>query len=109
MILEINGLNDCEYCWYTSMPPSTHSCPSALPSRGFSLKCQRGRHAIKHAAVHVTWSSFVFCVQLPLLEMDGLTMTQSGAVVRYIGSKAGMMGSTPEETLRINEVCEVNV
>ncbi|XP_046572515.1 glutathione S-transferase A4-like [Haliotis rubra] len=44
--------------------------------------------------------------QVPMLEIDGLRLVQTGAIVRYIADKEGLLGSSHEETARINELFE---
>mgnify|MGYP006113700665 CR=1 FL=1 len=36
-------------------------------------------------------------MQFPVLEIDGLKLTQSAAIARYVANKHGFMGKTPEE------------
>ena len=36
-------------------------------------------------------------MQFPVLEIDGLKLTQSRAIARYVANKHGFMGKTPEE------------
>jgi len=38
--------------------------------------------------------------QLPLLEINGMNLVQSGAIVRYLAHLGGLEPSTPEETVR---------
>ncbi|XP_067674415.1 glutathione S-transferase 3-like, partial [Haliotis asinina] len=45
-------------------------------------------------------------LQVPMLEIDGLRLVQTGAIVRYIAGKEGLLGSSPEETARINMLFE---
>ncbi len=42
----------------------------------------------------------LFFNQLPLLEMDGMNMVQSYAIVRYIAAKHNLNGKCPEEQYR---------
>ena len=42
--------------------------------------------------------------QLPLLEIDGLKIVQSGAIVRYIARKHGLDGVSAEEKMRADVV-----
>jgi len=42
--------------------------------------------------------------QIPLLRMDGMTMVQSGAIVRYLGRKYKFVGSTDQETFQIDQL-----
>lgn len=44
--------------------------------------------------------------QLPLLEVDGLVLYQSGAIMKYLGDLVGLSGSTPLENWHINAVYE---
>ncbi|XP_067674414.1 glutathione S-transferase 3-like [Haliotis asinina] len=44
--------------------------------------------------------------QVPMLEIDGLRLVQTGAIIRYIAGKEGLLGSSLEETARINELFE---
>jgi len=44
--------------------------------------------------------------QLPLLRIDGLKLVQSGAIVRYVARKAGLLGSNNSETARIEMIYE---
>ncbi|XP_071113664.1 glutathione S-transferase 3-like [Haliotis cracherodii] len=45
-------------------------------------------------------------LQVPMLEIDGLKLVQSGAIVRYLADKEGLLGSSLEETARINVMFE---
>ncbi|XP_067675776.1 glutathione S-transferase 3-like [Haliotis asinina] len=40
--------------------------------------------------------------QVPLLEIDGLELVQSGAIVRYVARKGGLYGDSNEETSKID-------
>ena len=42
--------------------------------------------------------------QLPLLEIDGLKIVQSGAIIRYIARKHGLEGGSAEEKMRADVV-----
>ena len=42
----------------------------------------------------------LFFAQLPLLELDGMTMNQSQAIVRYIAEKGGLMPQDPKLRFR---------
>ncbi len=42
--------------------------------------------------------------QLPLLEIDGLKIVQSGAIIRYIARKHGLDGGSAEEKMRADVV-----
>eukprot|EP00747_Dinoflagellata_sp_TGD_P080446 gnl/TRDRNA2_/TRDRNA2_160896_c0_seq4.p1 gnl/TRDRNA2_/TRDRNA2_160896_c0~~gnl/TRDRNA2_/TRDRNA2_160896_c0_seq4.p1 ORF type:complete len:253 (+),score=52.24 gnl/TRDRNA2_/TRDRNA2_160896_c0_seq4:50-760(+) len=44
--------------------------------------------------------------KVPYLEVDGVKFGQSKAIERYLARKFGMMGSTPEEELQIDGLCE---
>ena len=44
--------------------------------------------------------------QLPLLEIDGLKLTQSKACVRYLAEKYNMCGRTPEERVQSDMLAE---
>mmetsp|Transcript_37895 Transcript_37895/g.114460 ORF Transcript_37895/g.114460 Transcript_37895/m.114460 type:complete len:225 (-) Transcript_37895:100-774(-) len=44
--------------------------------------------------------------QLPLLEIDGLDLVQSQAMVRYVGRRGGMAGKTPAEEALVDMVCD---
>eukprot|EP00928_Gymnodinium_smaydae_P031754 TRINITY_DN23207_c0_g1_i1.p1 TRINITY_DN23207_c0_g1~~TRINITY_DN23207_c0_g1_i1.p1 ORF type:complete len:225 (+),score=47.13 TRINITY_DN23207_c0_g1_i1:49-723(+) len=44
--------------------------------------------------------------QLPLLEIDGLKLTQSQAMVRYVARRAGLTGKGPAEEALVDMVCE---
>lgn len=42
--------------------------------------------------------------QVPLLEIDGMSIVQSGAIVRYIGRKCGLDGGSAEEKVKVDVV-----
>ncbi|GFO11502.1 glutathione s-transferase alpha [Plakobranchus ocellatus] len=44
--------------------------------------------------------------QLPLLEIDGRNLVQSGAIVRYLGRKGGLCGKNEDETVQIDMLYE---
>eukprot|EP00656_Telonema_subtile_P026637 TRINITY_DN2861_c0_g1_i5.p1 TRINITY_DN2861_c0_g1~~TRINITY_DN2861_c0_g1_i5.p1 ORF type:complete len:222 (+),score=60.02 TRINITY_DN2861_c0_g1_i5:181-846(+) len=44
--------------------------------------------------------------QLPLLEIDGLNLVQSNAMVRYVSRRSGLDGSTPAEAALVDMICE---
>ena len=44
--------------------------------------------------------------QLPLLEIDGLQLTQSQAMVRYVAARGGISGATPAEVVLVDMVAE---
>eukprot|EP00656_Telonema_subtile_P026636 TRINITY_DN2861_c0_g1_i4.p1 TRINITY_DN2861_c0_g1~~TRINITY_DN2861_c0_g1_i4.p1 ORF type:complete len:244 (+),score=66.30 TRINITY_DN2861_c0_g1_i4:129-860(+) len=44
--------------------------------------------------------------QLPLLEIDGLNLVQSQAMVRYVSRRSGLDGSTPAEAALVDMICE---
>eukprot|EP00927_Polykrikos_kofoidii_P036093 TRINITY_DN3050_c0_g1_i1.p1 TRINITY_DN3050_c0_g1~~TRINITY_DN3050_c0_g1_i1.p1 ORF type:complete len:234 (+),score=33.98 TRINITY_DN3050_c0_g1_i1:63-764(+) len=44
--------------------------------------------------------------QLPLLEMNGLKLTQSQSMARYVARVNGLVGKTPEEEVMVDMVCE---
>lgn len=44
--------------------------------------------------------------QLPILEVDGLVLYQSGAIMKYLADLVGLSGSTPLENWHINAVYE---
>eukprot|EP00613_Pedinella_sp_CCMP2098_P018910 CAMPEP_0171760510 /NCGR_PEP_ID=MMETSP0991-20121206/47512_1 /TAXON_ID=483369 /ORGANISM="non described non described, Strain CCMP2098" /LENGTH=235 /DNA_ID=CAMNT_0012363613 /DNA_START=14 /DNA_END=721 /DNA_ORIENTATION=+ len=44
--------------------------------------------------------------QLPLLEIDGLQLVQSQAMVRYVAAKAGLAGESPTEVAFVDMVAE---
>ena len=48
----------------------------------------------------------LFFQQLPLLEIDGLKMVQSGAIVRYLARKHNMCGCSPSETYQCDMIAE---
>ncbi|XP_038044112.1 glutathione S-transferase A4-like [Patiria miniata] len=45
-------------------------------------------------------------MQVPLLEIDGLKLVQSGAIIRYLAHKHNMMGKTPEEQAMVDMLFE---
>eukprot|EP00388_Colpodella_angusta_P048824 GDKK01077491.1.p1 GENE.GDKK01077491.1~~GDKK01077491.1.p1 ORF type:complete len:204 (-),score=66.16 GDKK01077491.1:92-703(-) len=44
---------------------------------------------------------------LPVVEVDGVQHTQSAALARYFGRKAGLYGKTDEETLAIDQAMDI--
>jgi len=44
--------------------------------------------------------------QLPLLEIDGLRLVQSQAMVRYVAQRGGLWGRTPAESAMVDMVAE---
>ena len=44
--------------------------------------------------------------QMPLLQIDGLNLVQSQAIVRYVGRRAGLQGKTPQEEAEVDMVAE---
>lgn len=42
--------------------------------------------------------------QVPLLEIDGLNIVQSGAIVRYIGRKCNLDGGSVEQKMKVDVV-----
>jgi glutathione S-transferase len=42
--------------------------------------------------------------QLPLLQIDGLELVQSQAIVRYIAKRGNLIGSSAEEELKADMV-----
>eukprot|EP00401_Gymnodinium_catenatum_P056890 CAMPEP_0117596430 /NCGR_PEP_ID=MMETSP0784-20121206/74309_1 /TAXON_ID=39447 /ORGANISM="" /LENGTH=194 /DNA_ID=CAMNT_0005398713 /DNA_START=1 /DNA_END=582 /DNA_ORIENTATION=+ len=44
--------------------------------------------------------------QLPLLEIDGLKIVQSQAIVRYVSAKGGLAGANPAEAAIVDMFCE---
>ena len=44
--------------------------------------------------------------QLPLLEIDGLNLTQSQSMIRYVASKNGHLGSSPSSSARADMIAE---
>lgn len=45
--------------------------------------------------------------KLPLLEVDGKTVTQHLAICRYLGKKAGLNGKDDWEALKIDEIVDI--
>ncbi|XP_070570611.1 glutathione S-transferase A4-like [Ptychodera flava] len=41
-------------------------------------------------------------MQIPMLEIDGMKIVQSQAIIRYIAKKHGLAGATPQENLRVD-------
>mmetsp|Transcript_20710 Transcript_20710/g.58087 ORF Transcript_20710/g.58087 Transcript_20710/m.58087 type:complete len:240 (-) Transcript_20710:44-763(-) len=56
--------------------------------------------ALRDQGMHLAYG------QLPLLEIDGLKLVQSQAIVRYVSAKAGLAGSTPTEAAVVDMFCE---
>ena len=48
----------------------------------------------------------LFFQQLPLLEIDGLKLVQSGAIMRYLGRKHGMYGSSESEAYQCDMIAD---
>lgn len=44
--------------------------------------------------------------QVPILEAGSVKVFQSKAIARYVASKTGLMGSTPEEAALVDAACE---
>jgi glutathione S-transferase len=44
--------------------------------------------------------------QMPLLEIDGLELVQSQAMVRYVAAKTGLAGKTPAEVALVDMTAE---
>jgi len=44
--------------------------------------------------------------QVPMLEIDGLYLTQAQAIIRYLAAKHGLLGSTPQEAALCDMVAE---
>lgn len=44
--------------------------------------------------------------QLPLLQIDGIELVQSQAIVRYLARRANLMGSTPKEEVICDMIAE---
>ncbi len=50
------------------------------------------------------WTLPLVLSQLPLLQIDGLNIVQSGAIVRYIARKHGLDGATPDDKAKADVV-----
>lgn len=44
--------------------------------------------------------------QMPVLHIDGLLLTQSGAMVRYVAARGGLAGGTPQERYQVDAVVD---
>ncbi|XP_070570612.1 glutathione S-transferase A3-like [Ptychodera flava] len=44
----------------------------------------------------------LFFMQLPMLKIDGMTLVQTKAIIRYIAKKYGLDGKTPEDKIRVD-------
>ncbi|XP_070570613.1 glutathione S-transferase A3-like [Ptychodera flava] len=48
----------------------------------------------------------LFFMQIPMLEIDGMKLVQSGTIIRYIASTYGLDGKTPEDKTRVDMLYE---
>jgi glutathione S-transferase len=83
----------------------------ALPGRGFVARVCFGAAGVKYVNKVVTFPEFkelkptLPLGQLPVLTLpSGREVCQSGAIARYAATLAHLNGSSPEETLLIDEV-----
>lgn len=44
--------------------------------------------------------------QVPLLEIDGLNLTQSQAILRYLAKRGGLRGRTPAEEFKLDMIAD---